>query len=283
MTKPWIAGGFGWTGFDYKGEPTPDLWPAVNSHYGAVYDLTGLEKDAAFYYKAWWTAAPVIHIMPHWNWEPPNTFPGSRLVPVRVYTNAAAVSLYLNGQFLSTVAVERYKYASFDVQYEPGNLTAIGLSHSGEAVVQTIVMTSGPAARLQPQLLWGSGGISADLENNVALVAVQVVDSTGMPVPTATNVITFSAQGGGAEVIGVGNGDPSCHEPDRAQNRSAFAGKAVAVVQILQLETAPGANGAQDVFITASSPGLAAATLRIPINRVLATAARAVERLVLYI
>jgi beta-galactosidase len=25
--RPWLSGGFVWTGFDYRGEPTPYWWP----------------------------------------------------------------------------------------------------------------------------------------------------------------------------------------------------------------------------------------------------------------
>ena len=54
---------------------------------------------------------------------------------------------------------------------------------------------------------------------------------TGVPVPTAsTNTITF-ATSHGATVVGVGNGDPSCLEPDRGHVRTAFNGLVRAVVQ----------------------------------------------------
>ena len=53
-TREWEAGGFAWTGFDYRGEPTPYGWPSVNSNFGIV-DTCGFPKDNFFYYKAWWT------------------------------------------------------------------------------------------------------------------------------------------------------------------------------------------------------------------------------------
>jgi beta-galactosidase len=36
---------------------------------------------------------------------------------------------------------------------------------------------------------------------------------------------------GPAKLIGVGNGDPTSHEPDKANSRSAFNGFAQAIVQ----------------------------------------------------
>ena len=65
--RPWLAGGFVWTGFDYRGEPTPYGWPCINSHFG-ILDTCGFPKDNFYYYKAWWGAEPVLHLLPHWNW-----------------------------------------------------------------------------------------------------------------------------------------------------------------------------------------------------------------------
>eukprot|EP00494_Astrolonche_serrata_P029726 UN29993 len=65
----WMAGGFAWTGFDYKGEPTPDGWHTVNAHYGCCWDEAGFPKDAFYYYKSWWTDEFVIYTLPHWNWN----------------------------------------------------------------------------------------------------------------------------------------------------------------------------------------------------------------------
>jgi beta-galactosidase len=61
-----VAGGFVWTGFDYKGEPTPYAWPCIDSHFG-IMDICGFPKDSYYYYKAWWGDTPVVHVLPHWN------------------------------------------------------------------------------------------------------------------------------------------------------------------------------------------------------------------------
>ena len=67
-TREWEAGGFAWTGFDYRGEPTPYGWPSINSQFGIV-DMCGFPKDTFYYYKAWWGKEPVLHLFPHWNFE----------------------------------------------------------------------------------------------------------------------------------------------------------------------------------------------------------------------
>ena len=65
--RPWLSGAFVWTGFDYRGEPTPYWWPCINSHYG-ILDTCGFPKDVFYYYKSWWTTNTVLHLLPHWNW-----------------------------------------------------------------------------------------------------------------------------------------------------------------------------------------------------------------------
>ena len=64
-----LSGMYIWTGFDYLGEPTPYWWPARSSYFGVI-DLAGFPKDAYWFYQSEWTAEPVLHLFPHWNWEP---------------------------------------------------------------------------------------------------------------------------------------------------------------------------------------------------------------------
>src|SRR6185436_6884277 len=65
--RPYLAGLFYWTGFDYRGEPTPFGWPAIASQFG-ILDLCGFAKDSFYYLQAWWTERPVLHVSPHWTW-----------------------------------------------------------------------------------------------------------------------------------------------------------------------------------------------------------------------
>ncbi|MGZ3924875.1 MAG: glycoside hydrolase family 2 TIM barrel-domain containing protein, partial [Flavisolibacter sp.] len=90
----WL-GGFVWTGFDYRGEPTPYEWPNVNSHFGLM-DVCGFPKNIYYYYQSWWADKDVLHISPHWNWR------GNEGKPIDVWVNSNAdnVELFLNGKSL---------------------------------------------------------------------------------------------------------------------------------------------------------------------------------------
>ena len=95
--------------------------------------------------------------------------------------------------------------------------------------------------------------INADGED-VSVVAASVVDSQGRVVPVAQNLITFHVSGSG-RLIGVGNGDPSSHEADKASQRQAFNGLCVAIVQATKL--------AGQISVQATSPGLEPATATV--------------------
>jgi len=202
--RPWLSGGFVWTGFDYRGEPTPYAWPCINSHFG-VLDLCGFPKDNFWYYQAWWTAQPVLHLLPHWNWAGREGQP----IDVRALSNCDEVELFLNGRSFGRQRMPRVSSLRWQVPYEPGTLSAKGYK-GGKLVAETKVETTGaPAAlRLEPD----HPAIGANGED-VAVVTVAVVDAQGRVVPVADNAVSFSLAGPG-RILGVGNGDPSCHEPD---------------------------------------------------------------------
>ena len=113
--RPWVAGGFVWTGFDYRGEPSPYGWPNISSQYGVI-DLCGFPKDTFYYYQAWWTQTPVLHVFPHWNW------PGleGRDIAVWVYSNLERVELLLNGRSLGAKDVVKDQHVAWNVPYAPG-------------------------------------------------------------------------------------------------------------------------------------------------------------------
>jgi beta-galactosidase len=239
-TRDFIGGGFVWAGFDYKGEPAPFKWPVVNSNLGLM-DLCGFPKDMYYFYKAAWTDAPVLHVFPHWNWAGKE----GQEIPVWVYTNCDEVELFLNGVSLGKQTMRPLDHLEWNVRYAPGRLVAKGTRH-GVAVETKIETTGAPAAiRLTPDRT----ALHAD-NVDLAVVRVEVVDAQGRVVPTAGNKITF-ALSGPAKLIGVGNGDPSCHEPDKAPSRSAFNGLAQAIVQTTH-EAGP-------ITLTATADGLAPA------------------------
>jgi beta-galactosidase len=252
--RPWLAGGFVWTGFDYLGEPIPYKWPCTASHFGLM-DLCGFPKDNYWYYRAWWGEEPVLHLLPHWNW------PGreGQEIDVRAFSNCEQVELWLNGRSVGRQRMNRNAHIAWNVPYEPGLLEARGY-RSGNEVARATVRTSGKVAHLV--ISADRGSIDADGED-VALLRVSAVDSNGAFVPTAKTVVEFDIAGAG-KLIGVGNGDPSSHEPHKASRRSLFNGLALAIVQ--------SEERAGKIAVKASSPGLQSATMVIrsrpvPANR----------------
>ncbi|HEY3837156.1 MAG TPA: DUF4982 domain-containing protein, partial [Bryobacteraceae bacterium] len=220
-TREWEAGGFAWTGFDYRGEPTPYGWPSINSQFGIV-DMCGFPKDYFFYYKAWWGKEPSLHLFPHWNWEGRE---GDE-IPVWVYSNLEEVELLVNGKSAGSQKVPHLGHVEWKVRYEPGVIEARG-SRNGKVVLTEKRETTGPATAIR--LTADRTGIDADGED-VAMLKVEALDKEGRPVPIADNPIAFTVSGPG-KLIGVGNGDPNCQESDKAPKRSLFSGLAQVIIQ----------------------------------------------------
>jgi beta-galactosidase len=243
--RPWMAGVFLWTGFDYRGEPTPYNWPCVNSHFG-ILDMCGFPKDNFYYYQSWWGDKPTLHLYPHWNW------PGKEGQQVDVWcqNNYDMVELFLNGRSLGKQETPKNGHLEWKVWYEPGTLTAKALHH-GQVVVETKVETTGEPAqvKLEPY----QTKMLADGEDTLP-VAVSILDDHGRLMPIADNLVTFRVTGP-AHIAGVGNGDPSSHEPDKAEQRKAFNGLCMVLVQANDV---PGA-----IELTATSPGLKSATIEL--------------------
>jgi beta-galactosidase len=203
--RPWLSGGFVWTGFDYRGEPTPYAWPCINSHFG-ILDVCGFPKDNFYYYQSWWTTNTVLHLLPHWNW------PGKEGQEIRVdaLSNCKQVELFLNGASLGRQTMKPNSKLSWQVKYAPGTLSAKGYNTDGKVIAETKVETTGAPAAVQ--LTPDRTAINADGED-VSVFTVAVTDQQGRVVPAAGNKISFALEGAG-KILGVGNGDPSCHEPD---------------------------------------------------------------------
>jgi beta-galactosidase len=244
--RPWLSGGFVWTGFDYRGEPSPYGWPNTASQYGII-DLCGFPKDTFYYYQAWWTGKPVLHLFPHWNW------PGleGQEIAVWVYSNLDRVELFCNGQSLGAKDVKRASHLAWTVKYAPGSIEARGFK-GGQQVMTVKRETTGPAAQLA--MTAERTELAADGEDAVQ-IAVEVRDAQGRYAPLADNPVTFAIVGP-ARLIGVGNGDPTSHESDKGSSRKAFSGLCAAIVQ--------STRSAGEITVTATSPGLAPASLRIP-------------------
>jgi beta-galactosidase len=244
--REFLAGGFAWTGFDYRGETTPYKWPCISSHFG-ILDTCGFAKDTAYYYKTWWGAEPALHLLPHWNWAGRE----GEEIAVWAYCNQENVELFLNGTSLGAQPVKKNGHLEWKVKYAPGVLEARA-SKGGRVVLTEKRETAGAAAKIVATA--DRTRVIADGQD-VVVINVSIVDAQGRPVPTADNKVTFALQGPG-KVIGVGNGDPSCHEPDNASERSAFNGLCMAIVQSRRGE-------AGSIAVAVSSAGLETASVQV--------------------
>jgi beta-galactosidase len=241
--RRFLAGGFVWTGFDYRGEPTPYKWPCISSHFG-ILDTCGFPKDNYFYYQAWWGGAPVLHLFPHWNWAGRE----GQEIEVWCHSNLERVELFLNGSSLGTQDVRRDTHLMWKVPYTAGTLEAHGY-RGGQVALTVQRETTGPAARVL--VAADRPRIAADGED-VAVVEARVVDSAGRIVPVADDEVSFRVSGAG-RLIGVGNGDPSSHEADRGSSaRRAFNGLCMAIVQATKQ--------VGEIHVEATAPGLAPGT-----------------------
>ena len=220
-------GGFVWTGFDYRGEPTPYRWPNINSHFG-ILDMCGFPKNIYYYYQSWWTNKDVLHISPHWNY-PLGRDRRNQPVEVWVNTNADNVELFLNGKSLGKKDMPRNSHLNWTVNYQPGTLEAIAYKN-GKKLTSKVETTGAPTEVVMSPY---KTTMLADGED-VSVINISAVDAQGREVPDAGNMITFSISGPG-KIIGVGNGDPSSHEPDKCEDgawqRSLFNGHCQVIVQ----------------------------------------------------
>ena len=253
-TRAWIAGEFIWTGFDYIGEPTPYEWPAKSSYFGII-DTANFPKDVFYFYQSKWNAGgpPMVHIVPM-NWT--NWTVGLD-VKVLVYTNADSVELLLNGKSQGTKAmdVKATGKLQWSIPFATGTLEAKA-SKGGVVVATDKLQTAGAAAALSVKV--DRASIAAD-GRDLAFVEVTVVDVDGVTVPQAGNAIAFAVEGPGA-IVGVDNGNPISHESYKGNTRSAFSGKALAIVQAtttpgkITVKATSGSLTGSQVEITTGSP-----------------------------
>ena len=257
------AGQFIWTGFDYIGEPTPwhnqDHTPVKSSYFGII-DTAGLPKNDFYLYRSEWYSAkekPTVRIMPHWNWTEETLKERNMLVngkvPVRTFSNASSVELFLNNESLgkkefvkkTTEDGRSYHegakpselYLEWLVDYKPGTLTAIARDENGKEIARDSVTTAGEPARVR--LTKEEHVITAD-GKDLSYIHYEIVDEDGNVVPTANNLVHFNLHGQG-QIVGVDNGEQASRERYKAQKdgtwqRKAFNGKGVVIVKSTEKE-----------------------------------------------
>lgn len=250
MSRTRVAGGFTWTGWEYKGEDGG--WPSVTSHFG-ILDEAGFPKDRYYWFKQLFQQPdpPLVHLLPHWNWDTTNSSSlkmphlaecdgpchrfddGSVAIDVWVYTNADEAELFVNGKSRGRVVAGSLSHGVWKaVAFEPGTIEARVYKNGSTTVLASeTIATTGPAAGFRVSIKddVGAQGIEAD-RSDLALVQVEIVDGDGRLVPTASNLVAFEV-GGPGQLIGTGNGDPHCHVSDKSPSLPAFHGFALGVVQ----------------------------------------------------
>jgi beta-galactosidase len=249
--RPFLAGGFVWTGFDYRGEPQRLSWPSVSSVFG-IMDTCGFPKTAYYIHQSNWIKdRPVLAIAPHWNWA------GSEGKDIRVIvmTNGESVELFLNGTSLGRKDRPAYDYIQWQVPYAPGTLEAVAYK-AGKEYTRTSVSTTGEVAALtltpDRATLDGDG-------NDAMPITVSAVDAQGRVVPRSDNLVTFTVTGPGRN-IGHGNGDHNSHDPEQGPTRRVFHGLAQLIVQ--------SSIGSGPLVIRAESLGLKSAEITVDVRSV---------------
>ncbi|OGU74274.1 MAG: hypothetical protein A2V93_08010 [Ignavibacteria bacterium RBG_16_34_14] len=239
-THDYVIGDFMWTGIDYLGE---SVWPNKHASFG-VLDLCGFPKDGFYFYQSQWTEEPMIHIFPHWNWKGKE----GQVIPVVCYTNCNAVELFLNGKSFGEKRLEfprqgtsggwnKYEHPQvfpttadlhlqWDVPYEPGILKAVG-KKDGKIVYTKEIKTAEEPAALR--LIIDDDTLTANAQD-IVHIEVQIVDADGNIVPTANNLVKFIIEGKG-KIIGVDNGNPQDHNSYKINQRNAFNGLCLAIIQ----------------------------------------------------
>ncbi|MGW0841920.1 glycoside hydrolase family 2 TIM barrel-domain containing protein [Streptomyces sp. NPDC002787] len=257
--RKWFAGQFLWSGIDYIGEPTPyDVFPVKASFFGAV-DTAGFPKDMYHLFRSQWTDEPMVHLLPmSWNHAEGDT------VEVWAYSNVDTVELFLNGKSLGTRRFDEKKtvdgrpyletteatgddktftdgpypgsytspngsagklHLTWKVPYRPGELKAVA-RRNGKVVATDVLRTAGAPHAVR---LTADRELVAADGRSLAFVTAEIVDARGVVVPDAEHLISFDVRGG--SLAGLDNGREESAERYQASTRTAFGGKALAIVR----------------------------------------------------
>ena len=295
VQRDFVAGTYVWTGFDYLGEPTPwngtgsgavGSWPSPKNSYFGIVDTAGFPKDTYYFYQSQWNDdVHTLHILPAWN-ENVVAKDSSNKVPVVVYTDAAKVKLYFTPKgstekrligeksFTKKTTAAGYTYQVYEgadknstahknmyltwnVPWAEGTISAEAYDENNKLIPEgstegnASVTTTGKAAKLKADA--DRKTITAD-GKDLSYIEVDVTDANGHIVPDAANRVTFDVKGAG-KLVGVDNGSSPDHDSYQADNRRAFSGKVLAIVQ--------STKEAGEITVTAKADGLQSSTVKI--------------------
>ena len=288
ITRDFVAGEYVWTGFDYIGEPTPankinagaaTSWPSPKNSYFGIVDTAGLPKDSYYFYQSQWNdEVNTLHVLPTWN-EDSLMKDENGNVEVVVYSDAAKVKLFLNDKEIAEQTFEEhttgagYKYQTvkgktghesmymtFSVPYEKGTLKAVAYDKDGNEIKNTqgrsSVTTTDKATKLDATV--DRNSIKAD-GKDLSYITVDVTDANGNIVPDADNNVRFTVEGAGT-LVGVDNGKQADHQSYQDDNRDAYNGSLVAIVQ--------STKDAGKITVKAEADGLTLDTVEITTTEV---------------
>ncbi|MDE6771090.1 MAG: DUF4982 domain-containing protein, partial [Muribaculaceae bacterium] len=245
-SREWSAGMFYWTGFDYRGEPNPMVFPATGSQSG-VLDYCGFPKDYAYYVKSWWSDEPVLHILPHWN----HAGHAGEKVSVWAYSNMDEVEMFANGKSLGRKTMPRNGHLEWEAIYRPGELRAVGYRNGKKAMTTRVETASAPA-----YITAGADRTMLKADNrDVAVINIGITDSRKRFVPDACRTVEITVDGP-VRILGVGNGDPAYRDSERPSDTESRTFSVKTFNGLAQVLIQSSGNDGGKASITLSSDGL---------------------------
>jgi len=256
--NPAMSGEFVWTGFDYLGEAD---WPKISWDTG-LFDRNGGWKPSSWERQSWWTKAPMVHIVrtddsgrgmtDDWTAASDTV----KRANVFVYSNCEEVELYLNGNSLGKQQVPADDAPNqWQVNYAPGTIKVVGRNGGKDVAIQQHITAKEPAKII---LETEKKEIVNDWEQ-VVYVTATVVDKNGIRFPNSSHKVKFSISGPG-EIVAVDNSAPLSHEMYKADQRSVYKGKAIAIIRAKA--------GSGTIRLTASADGLDGDSTEIKIRKI---------------
>lgn len=234
--RPFVAGGFAWTGFDYRGETD---WPGVIADFGAM-DLCGFPKDAFYWNRSLWKEEPTLHL---------SCYPdGKGSALLCCYANADRLRIIPEGN--PPIEADFDPFDPCPCPVPAGIPVTVEAFRNGEKLGEERWVPAKAPARLHLSCTRKDAPEGEAVAFNVSLF-----DEDGRLVDSEEPV-SFSAESG--EILGVGNGDSCSHEPDCANTRKLYHGCAQAIVR---------AGTGEALTVSARCGGLCAETT-VPIRPV---------------
>ena len=212
--RPFVLGGFYWTGFDYKGES--GNYPNVISAFGAM-DLCGFPKDNFYWHKSLWREDAVMTLVPYYYEDS---------VRLNCYTNCEEYEVYADGEFLGSYQNDRFDPQPVMIKGTCRKLLVIG-KNQGEECVRASAAKPGAPKYLRVET--SDNDIRTD-GVHVCVADIYMCDEEGNLVFDANDALTVKVEGG-ARLVGCGNGDRQSHVLDRTDTPSLFKGCCQVILQ----------------------------------------------------